>query len=617
MDALVSARLLVASSGDEGAAYEIAHEAIVRGWPRLRGWLDEEQESREASARLAQGAAEWERGGRRDEALLGARQIAELGALEAARLPAGAEAFVAASRAALRRQRRRRLGMALGSPLAAAAIAGAVVGARAWKERRETAATVAVRLAEARAAQAEAFELDAQTETARREAFARYDANDWAGGEARWPEALALAARAGDRYGAAAAAASLALAADPRHVAARALAADVASRWLLDAERDHDTSLAAELTARLGPLDGDGSRRARLAAPAHLRVRTSPPGAAFVLHRVRSNDRGYRVEDEGRPVVADAPLELEPGSYILATTAPGRFPTRMPIYLTRGEDTRVEVPLPAVADVPAGFVYVPAGDTFFGAPDVEAVRHVFRAQPEHRVHVDAFLAAEHETTYAEYLEFLVTLPAPERNARRPHARRDLDLTFDAGGAPVLTLHDVTARRGEPLCRTKRADRRCQDWLRMPVAGISWEDAVAYTSWLARTRAPGARLCTEREWERAARGADDRTYPWGDEARPGDADFQETYYDVDDDRMGEDEVGSFPTDLSPLALVDLGGNVAEWVGDNIDAPRTTTHVTRGGVWYSDSVYARAPNRSGNGDERSDVYGVRACAAPRSP
>ena len=74
---------------------------------------------------------------------------------------------------------------------------------------------------------------------------------------------------------------------------------------------------------------------------------------------------------------------------------------------------------------------------------------------------------------------------------------------------------MTARRGEPLCRPKRSVRRCQDWLRLPVAGIAWEDAQAYVAWLASGRVPGARLCAEREWERAARGADGRLYAHGD------------------------------------------------------------------------------------------------------
>ena len=153
--------------------------------------------------------------------------------------------------------------------------------------------------------------------------------------------------------------------------------------------------------------------------------------------------------------------------------------------------------------------------------------------------VASFLIGEHEVTNAEYLDFLASLPDAERAARRPHAA-GLNVAYDRDGAPSLTLGETTARRGEPICRPKRAVRRCQDWLRFPVAGIVWEDAEAYAAWLAG-RVPGARLCSEREWERAARGADGRVYPHGDVLHAGDANFDATYA-ADFDQMGVDEVG---------------------------------------------------------------------------
>ena len=84
------------------------------------------------------------------------------------------------------------------------------------------------------------------------------------------------------------------------------------------------------------------------------------------------------------------------------------------------------------------------------------------------------------------------------------------------------------REGEKL-RLPRAERSEQDWLLLPVAGISFHDARAYAEWLSRTgRVPGARPCTEFEWERTARGDDDREFPSGDVLRPADANFDATY-----------------------------------------------------------------------------------------
>src|SRR5262249_59305376 len=88
-------------------------------------------------------------------------------------------------------------------------------------------------------------------------------------------------------------------------------------------------------------------------------------------------------------------------------------------------------------------------------------------------------------------------------------------------------------------------------LGLPVAGITWDDATAYARWLGAA-VPGARLCTEREWERAARGADGRLFPGGDALLPGDANFKATW-DRDRAQLGADEVGSYPLDASPFGV----------------------------------------------------------------
>src|SRR5262249_6159819 len=97
--------------------------------------------------------------------------------------------------------------------------------------------------------------------------------------------------------------------------------------------------------------------------------------------------------------------------------------------------------------------------------------------------------------------------------------------------PETTMY--TALEGESVQYVGRQVRSRQDWLRFPVAGISPLDADLYVKWLRETgRVPGARLCTEVEWERAARGADDRLFPKGDVLLPADANFNATYGRVD-------------------------------------------------------------------------------------
>lgn len=145
---------------------------------------------------------------------------------------------------------------------------------------------------------------------------------------------------------------------------------------------------------------------------------------------------------------------------------------------------------------------------------------------------------------------------------------------------------------------------------MPVVGVTAEDAAEYAAWLHRTgRIPGARLCTEWEWERAARGADDRPYPHGWSLEPEDANHDETYRKIPS-AMGPDEVGSHPRSRSPFGVEDLAGNVWEWTISMYGPPR---HAARGGSFYFDANTLRTYNRETPEPAFRDVsVGFRVCA-----
>ena len=158
-------------------------------------------------------------------------------------------------------------------------------------------------------------------------------------------------------------------------------------------------------------------------------------------------------------------------------------------------------PAPPSAAVPPGFVFVPEARRCSATLTPSGCRHSLFAEPEHAVQVASFLIGEHEVTNAEYLDFLVS---PGRRTRRTppaHGRPECHLRLRR--RPFVDARRNTARRGEPFCRPKRAVRRCQDWLRFPVAGIAWEDAQAYAAWLAAARPRRAPLLRARVGARGA------------------------------------------------------------------------------------------------------------------
>ncbi len=159
-----------------------------------------------------------------------------------------------------------------------------------------------------------------------------------------------------------------------------------------------------------------------------------------------------------------------------------------------------------------------------------------------------------------------TSPRSAGELRLRHISNRWQLSFQP------TTRRYAALFGDSFSYVGRKERSRQDWSRFPVAGISSVDIVRYLGWLSSTgRVPGARLCTEVEWERAARGADDRLYPHGDDLAAADANFDLTY-DRTDGAYGPDEIGSHPASRSPFGVDDLAGNAYELVVSSMKTDR---------------------------------------------
>jgi iron(II)-dependent oxidoreductase len=206
-------------------------------------------------------------------------------------------------------------------------------------------------------------------------------------------------------------------------------------------------------------------------------------------------------------------------------------------------------------------VVVPAGwfemGSDAGGPDERPVR---------RVYLDAYEIDRFEVTNAEYRAFVLStgIAAPR----------------------YWTGRDYPAGTGTE-----------------PVVGVGWRDACAYCAWT------GGRLPTEAEWERACRGGEGSTYPWGDvwapsranvEAAPSATHVEDAWGLLVVEALGAPglrPVGSLPSDESACGVSDMAGNASEWVADWYDpnayaglpardpvgAGPEWNHVVRGGAW----------------------------------
>lgn len=117
----------------------------------------------------------------------------------------------------------------------------------------------------------------------------------------------------------------------------------------------------------------------------------------------------------------------------------------------------------------------------------------------------------------------------------------------------------------------------------PVVGVSFFEAEAFAKW------SGKRLPTEKEWEKAARGKDGRTYPWGNE-------FDKERCNSEESGIGKTtRVTVYPNGKSPYNCHDMAGNVWEWCSDLYSAVGSD-RVIRGGSWILDADDCRASCRN---------------------
>ncbi len=210
--------------------------------------------------------------------------------------------------------------------------------------------------------------------------------------------------------------------------------------------------------------------------------------------------------------------------------------------------------------------YIPEGTFTMGSDTDYSMRRGICLTPQHKVTLDKYWMDQTEVPIAAFRKFVGATGYRTEGERNGNAGwiwnyKDNDWNKidspDSGPTWQKPLGGKTTPTG--------IDQH-------PVSQVSWNDATAYCEWA------GGRLPTEAEWERAARGdKDTRMYPWGgvdlfaDLLNFGDKSFKCRFcnYRVDDGYQYTAPVGSFPLGASPFGLLNMAGNVYEWVQDSYD------------------------------------------------
>ena len=200
-----------------------------------------------------------------------------------------------------------------------------------------------------------------------------------------------------------------------------------------------------------------------------------------------------------------------------------------------------------------------------------------RERPVHVVELDAFYIGKYETTNGEWKKF-----------RDDPGYDDPKFWPDERVAPKNQVPYWSDARNHGGA-TAGSDP-------YPVLGVNWDSATAYCNWLSAKTGKKYRLPTEAEWEKAARGTDQRRYPWGNEIDHSFANFAGAsnfdtgslvgYYDGG--KHGDLQTHS---NASPYGAFDMAGNVMEWRQD----------------WYSRNYYSVSPRRNPKGPD-SGAYRV---------
>lgn len=545
LDKLIAARLIRVTPGSapEFDQIEVAHEALVRNWPRLGEWLEEAAVSLRQRQQITELAEKWERTDRHKDALLRGVLLDEAQAYDD--LSPLELLFIAESQAL---------------------------------EDSEKAAEEKARQRELEQTKALAKEQQRVVQSQKREAEALQEKN----------AALALAARR-NRYlnialvviliGTTLFLIGLLLAANERVAAVeQRISLEETANAALIAEQAATRDLATAV-AGADIVEAEGTTAAMMAEATITQAQSEIVLVTQEVATISSQNAMEATQEAAAIKTAQAVASTQTAvSFQTAEAPPTPTPTPLAPSSSDGPVSSLptatstlspgEIQLTRIAEIGSQAVrnaqfrdidgmtmLFVSGDTFIMGMPTNDPNANSDNTPQRKITVPSFYMDQFEVSVFQYAAFL-------NNSQTT-------ITNCLGERCAFTLSDTSF---SSIRSDKDGEHRAvAGYADAPMTQVSWYGAEAYCRWVE------ARLPTEVEWEYAARWTDERMYPWGNDA-PNDnlAIFNKPKFFPDSTFDPLLAVDSFPNGISPFTLYGMAGSAQEWVAD----------------WYSPDFYARA-------------------------